>query len=42
MNKQSQFYADICSSTEPQLESFNSAYMKVKRGEGSVWKVKYT
>lgn len=38
MNKQSQIYADIVSGSEPELESYNSAYMKVKWGEGSAWK----
>lgn len=40
MNKQSQFYADIFSGTEPELESYNSAYMKVKWGETGAWKFK--
>lgn len=41
MNKQSQFYADVFISTEPELESYNSAYMKkVKWGEGGAWKFK--
>jgi len=34
MNKRSWFYRDIFSSTEPELESYSSAYMKkVKQGE---------